>query len=86
MLVGIVFDPKARERPLIVHEDSHSPRAENFRTLRTNLQFLDAGRRERAFVLTSPMAGEGKSNAETCNILKKAQRSYPAVEKHYDVF
>ena len=61
VLGGIVFDPKAKERPLIVHEDSHSPRAENFRTLRTNLQFLDAGRRERAFVMTSPMAGEGKS-------------------------
>lgn len=64
VLGGIVFDPKAKERPLIVHEDSHSPRAENFRTLRTNLQFLDAGRRERAFVVTSPMAGEGKST--TC--------------------
>lgn len=67
VLGGIVFDPKAKERPLIVHEDSHSPRAENFRTLRTNLQFLDAGRRERAFVVTSPMAGEGKST--TCTNL-----------------
>jgi capsular exopolysaccharide synthesis family protein len=64
VLGGIVFDPKAKDRPLIVHEDSHSPRAENFRTLRTNLQFLDAGRRERAFVVTSPMASEGKST--TC--------------------
>ncbi|MGC4175650.1 MAG: polysaccharide biosynthesis tyrosine autokinase [Demequina sp.] len=64
VLGGIVFDPKANERPLIVHEDSHSPRAENFRTLRTNLQFLDAGRNDRAFVVTSPMAGEGKST--TC--------------------
>lgn len=67
VLGGIVFDPKAKERPLIVHEDSHSPRAENFRTLRTNLQFLDAGRRERAFVITSPVAGEGKSTT-TANL------------------
>ena len=67
VLGGIVFDPKAKERPLIVHEDSHSPRAENFRTLRSNLQFLDAGRRDRAFVVTSPMPGEGKSTT-TANL------------------
>jgi len=58
---GIVFDPKARERPLIVHADPHSPRAESFRTLRTNLQFLDAGRASRAFVVTSSIESEGKS-------------------------
>ena len=58
---GIVFDPKARERPLIVHADPHSPRAESFRTLRTNLQFLDAGRVSRAFVVTSSIESEGKS-------------------------
>jgi len=67
VLGGIVFDPNAKDRPLIVHEDSHSPRAENFRTLRTNLQFLDAGRRDRAFVVTSPLAGEGKSTT-TANL------------------
>ncbi|WP_084099569.1 polysaccharide biosynthesis tyrosine autokinase [Demequina sp. NBRC 110051] len=57
---GIVFDPKAAERPLVIHADPRSPRAESFRTLRTNLQFLDAGR-ERAFVVTSALPGEGKS-------------------------
>lgn len=58
---GIVFDPKAKERPLIVHADPHSPRAESFRTLRTNLQFLEAGRATRAFVVTSSIESEGKS-------------------------
>jgi capsular exopolysaccharide synthesis family protein len=67
VLGGIIFDPHAKDRPLIVHEDSRSPRAENFRTLRTNLQFLDAGRRERAFVVTSPLANEGKSTT-TANL------------------
>ncbi|WP_062466009.1 polysaccharide biosynthesis tyrosine autokinase [Demequina maris] len=61
VLGGIVFDPKAKQRPLIVHEDSMSPRAESFRTLRTNLQFLDAERSERSFVLTSSVPSEGKS-------------------------
>lgn len=58
---GIVFDPKAKERPLIVQADPLSPRAESFRTLRTNLQFLDADRTRRAFVVTSSIESEGKS-------------------------
>lgn len=61
MLGGIVFDPKAKERPLIVQVDPRSPRAESFRTLRTNLQFLDADRTDRNFVITSSIESEGKS-------------------------
>ena len=61
ILGGIVFDPKATERPLIVHDDPRSPRAESFRTLRTNLQFLDVNRENRSFVITSSIQGEGKS-------------------------
>lgn len=61
ILGGIVFDPKAKERPLIVHVDPRSPRAESFRTLRTNLQFLDVGRTDRSFVITSSIESEGKS-------------------------
>ncbi|WP_165067508.1 polysaccharide biosynthesis tyrosine autokinase [Marisediminicola senii] len=58
---GIVFDPKAKDRPLIVHADPRSPRAESFRTLRTNLQYLDADRVDRSFVVTSSIQSEGKS-------------------------
>ncbi|MGO4692082.1 polysaccharide biosynthesis tyrosine autokinase [Glaciibacter sp. 2TAF33] len=61
ILGGIVFDPKAQERPLIVHVDPRSPRAESFRTLRTNLQYLDVGRVDRSFVITSSIESEGKS-------------------------
>ena len=61
ILGGIVFDPKALERPLIVHVDPRSPRAESFRTFRTNLQFLDVGRTDRSFVITSSIESEGKS-------------------------
>ncbi|KQO11969.1 chromosome partitioning protein [Agreia sp. Leaf244] len=63
ILGGIVFDPKARERPLIVHADPRSPRSESFRTLRTNLQFLDIGREDRSFVITSSIESEGKSTS-----------------------
>lgn len=58
---GIAFDPKAKERPLIVHVDPRSPRAESFRSLRTNLSFLDVGSRGRSFVVTSSIQSEGKS-------------------------
>jgi len=57
---AIAFDAKARERPLIVHADPLSPRAESFRALRTNLQFLDMGGRA-SFVVTSSIPSEGKS-------------------------
>ncbi|MFC4243335.1 polysaccharide biosynthesis tyrosine autokinase [Gryllotalpicola reticulitermitis] len=40
---GITFDPKSASRPLIVADDPFSNRAEAFRTLRTNLQFLNVG-------------------------------------------
>lgn len=61
ILGGIVFDAKAGERPLIVHVDPRSARSESFRTLRTNLQFLDIGRTDRSFVITSSIQTEGKS-------------------------
>lgn len=58
---GIAFDPKAPQRPLIVQADPRSPRAESFRTLRTNLSFLDVGSHGRTFVVTSSIQSEGKS-------------------------
>ena len=61
ILGGIVYDGKAKDRPLIVHADPRSPRAESFRTLRTNLQFIDFAEPSRTFIFTSSMAGEGKS-------------------------
>nr|WP_243075697.1 polysaccharide biosynthesis tyrosine autokinase [Microbacterium sp. SS28] len=60
-LIGaIAFDPKAKDRPLIVHANPLSPLAESFRALRTNLQFLDMGGRS-SFVITSSVPSEGKS-------------------------
>jgi len=64
---GIVYDAKATSRPLIVQDDPRSPRAESFRTLRTNLQFLDVGQGGRSFVVTSSVQSEGKSTT-TANL------------------
>lgn len=58
---AIAFDTKAKQRPLIVQADPRSPRAESFRTLRTNLSFLEVGERGRTFVITSSIQSEGKS-------------------------
>jgi polysaccharide biosynthesis transport protein len=58
---SIAFDPDAPKRPLIVQADPHSPRAEAFRTLRTNLQFVDAANHPRSIVFSSSLPSEGKT-------------------------
>lgn len=67
VLGGIAFDPEASTRPLIVHADPRSPRAESFRSLRTNLQFLNVDAGPRVFVVSSAGPGEGKSTT-TANL------------------
>ena len=60
-LIGVIpFDPKAAERPIILEADPTNQRAESFRALRTNLQFveMDGGT---SFVITSSIPNEGKS-------------------------
>ncbi|GAA4379016.1 polysaccharide biosynthesis tyrosine autokinase [Agromyces bauzanensis] len=67
LLGGIALDPDARTRPLIVHADPHNPRAESFRSLRTNLQFVNIEGGPRSFVVSSAGPGEGKTTT-TANL------------------
>lgn len=67
VLGGIALDPDAKKRPLIVHADPRNPRAESFRSLRTNLQFVDVDGASRSFVVSSAGPGEGKSTT-TANL------------------
>ena len=67
MLGGILFDPGAKSHPLIVQTDPHGGRAEAFRQLRTNLQFVAAANHPKSFVVTSSIPGEGKSTT-ACNL------------------
>jgi len=62
LLGGITFDDEARDKPLVVQVSPQSPRAEAFRQLRTNLQFVEVTDDGRTFVVTSSIPSEGKSS------------------------
>ena len=57
----IAFASVFAKRPLIVHEDPTSPRTEEFKQLRTNVQFVDVGNPHKVLVVTSAVPGEGKT-------------------------
>lgn len=61
-LATISFDKAARRSPLIGKGNARSIRAEAFRQLRTNLQFVDVGKPVKVMVVTSSIAAEGKSS------------------------
>ncbi|GAA1420995.1 polysaccharide biosynthesis tyrosine autokinase [Agrococcus citreus] len=61
LLASVHFDPKATSRPLVVHAEPLSPQSEMFRTLRTNLNFVEVDGTSRIFVITSSIPGEGKT-------------------------
>ncbi|MGO4599383.1 polysaccharide biosynthesis tyrosine autokinase [Terrabacter sp. 2RAF25] len=67
ILGGIAFDADAATHPLIVQVDPRSQRAEAFRSLRTNLQFIDVANPPKSIVITSSLPGEGKSTT-TANL------------------
>lgn len=100
MLGGITYDSDASKRPLVVSSDPRSPRAESFRTLRTNLQFLAVSdsdqKHAHTFVISSAGAGEGKSTtsanlalalAETGSrvLLIDADLRMPAIAKYMGI-
>lgn len=73
ILGGVPFDGDAPQHPLIVQADPHSSRAEAFRSLRTNLQFVDPANPPKSIVITSSLAGEGKTTTAANLALTLAQ-------------
>jgi len=63
----IAYDGKIPKQPLTAHEDPQSPRAEAFRQLRTNLQYIDVDNPRKIIVVTSALPGEGKTTS-VCNL------------------
>lgn len=49
------------KKEVIAHKDPKSPISEVFRTLRTNIQFINNERRIKTLLVTSTLPGEGKS-------------------------
>ena len=49
------------KKELITHLDTQSPVSEVFRTLRTNIQFMNADKKLETLLITSTFPGEGKS-------------------------
>lgn len=62
VLAAIAQDRKAVRTPLVSDLSPGAPRAEAFRILRTNLQFVDVDKDLRVLVVSSPMPGEGKTS------------------------
>ena len=71
------FERKARSRPLVVRDAPRSARAEAFRQLRTNLQFLAVERPPRSILLTSTLPAEGKSTTAGNLAIALAQAGEP---------
>lgn len=61
-VVGTIdFDASSKKAPLILGDQTGSIRAESYRQLRTNLQFIDAAETAGVLLVTSAVPGEGKS-------------------------
>jgi capsular exopolysaccharide synthesis family protein len=61
-VIGTInFEKGAKKAPLIVEGSTRGGRGEAIRKLRTNLQFVDVDDPVRVIVVTSSVAGEGKS-------------------------
>ncbi|HWU46761.1 MAG TPA: polysaccharide biosynthesis tyrosine autokinase [Humibacter sp.] len=62
VLGSVAYDRSALNRPIVRRDEQLSLRAEEFRQIRTNLHFVHAGDRNKVFVITSSVPGEGKSS------------------------
>jgi capsular exopolysaccharide synthesis family protein len=61
-VLGIVpFDKRTPRSPIAFRADTHGTRAEAYRQLRTNLQFVNVDQNPRIIAVTSGVPGEGKT-------------------------
>ncbi len=72
--LGVIgFDPGEARAHLITQIPSHAPRAEAFRVLRTNLQFVDVDAPHKVVTVTSALPEEGKTATAVNLALSLAQ-------------
>jgi capsular exopolysaccharide synthesis family protein len=96
LVANIPFDKERRKDTAIAFTSAHSAIAEAFRTLRTNLQFLDVDNPPRVLIITSSVPGEGKTTTATNLALALAEAEHnvvlvdgdmrrPKLDKHFDL-
>ncbi|MDP3890439.1 polysaccharide biosynthesis tyrosine autokinase [Nocardioides sp.] len=73
VMASIGVDSSMAKKPLLTQLRGFSPRGEGFRMLRTNLQFLDLDNQPKSLVITSAVAGEGKTTTSTNLAIALAQ-------------
>ena len=73
LLAAIGFDEIADEKPLVTQIGRYAARTESFRTLRTNLQFLNPDAHPQVIVMTSALPNEGKTTSSINLALSLAQ-------------
>ncbi len=64
---SVPFDSAARKHPLVTGDGPQERRAEAYRKIRTNLEFIDIDVPHKALLLTSCLVNEGKSST-VCNL------------------
>lgn len=72
-LGAIANDSSMVKAPLLTQVPAHSPRAESFRVLRTNLQFVHVDSPQKVFVVTSAVPEEGKTTTAVNLAISLAQ-------------
>ncbi|MFF4774300.1 polysaccharide biosynthesis tyrosine autokinase [Microtetraspora fusca] len=79
-ILGIIgYERDAGRHPLVVRETGQSSRAEAFRSLRTNLQFIGVDRPPKSLLITSSLPGEGKSSTSVNLAITLAQAGWRVV-------
>ncbi|QIX25503.1 polysaccharide biosynthesis tyrosine autokinase [Nocardioides sp. JQ2195] len=73
VVANIGFDSDVPTHPLLTDLNGFAPRAEAFRVLRTNLDYLDLDAQPKSFVITSALPGEGKTTTSTNLAIALAQ-------------
>lgn len=66
-LGAVPYDASASRNPIISGQQTHGPRAEAYRKIRTSLQFVDVDRAHKVLLVTSSVPAEGKS-VTACNL------------------
>ena len=77
-LLGVIgYEADAEKKPLLTDVQGQSKRAESFRQVRTNLQFVDIDHRPKSIVVTSAVPREGKTTTAINLAITIAQTGQP---------